>query len=160
MGHSEELDARAWATLIQFVERHLGDPILAERMLLVADGIERRNRCMPSATLGAPAVLGAPEWAAAALVARYRTADYRRAAGLIGHGCSPALSPYTPQALTIVETSAEAHAIVFAAEVRDEFPRPFSWTSRHGAHASRRRGPRHLRHPRELVFDSPERMDG
>lgn len=129
LGHRDELDAQAWSTLIRFVEGRLGDPMLTERMLLVAEGVERRNRCMPSVTLSVP------EWAAAALVARYGTADYRRAVRLTRHGCSPALFPFTPQASTIVVTSSAANAIVFAAEVREEFLRLLKWTGRHGPDA-------------------------
>jgi len=122
----DDLDAQAWTALVRFVEGRLSDPALIERIHAVAEGIERRDRCMP------PVTLAISDWAAAALIARYGEGDFRRARRLLRNGCSPSLFPFTPQASCVVVLSGEANAIVVKAEARIEYVRLAKWIARRG----------------------------
>ncbi len=120
------LQQLAWQVLIRFVEAQVVDPVRRSRVVAAADALERRNLCMLTGGLSRN------EWAVAALVTRYGTAEYVRAQRLLRRGCDATLFPLVPQASSFVGRSAEANATVFAAEVRAEYLRLLKWSGRAG----------------------------
>ncbi len=126
-GDLAAVDTASWRVLVDFAAFFV-DRENNRAVMNAADAIERGNHCALALTR-----ISSIDWALAALIARYGGAKaFFSAKRLLTHAAAPSLFALTPQISKIVECSAAANAIVFAAELRGEYLRLLKLTRRKG----------------------------